>query len=142
MTDTMSTRWTKGDELDGMFPLSDAETDALHALGWESGYGWDTQPDWYWTPSTGAPIWIEDAEDIGRRWLADLMHIRKEAAERKRIEKLHDAAEDMYEALQALLKCAFDYHDAHSLTQPVTGRVGNAMDQAIAALKAAEGERE
>jgi len=35
-------------------------------------------------------------------------------------------------AHQAMMDAWFDYHDAHSLTQPVTGAAGNAFDLALA----------
>ena len=34
-------------ELDEIFPISDSEADALHAKGWNSGYGWATEYDWW-----------------------------------------------------------------------------------------------
>jgi hypothetical protein len=37
------------------------------------------------------------------------------------------------DALQAMMDSWFDYHDAHSLTQPVTGASGNAFEKALAA---------
>jgi hypothetical protein len=37
------------------------------------------------------------------------------------------------DALQAMMDAWFDYHDAHSLTQPVTGAAGNAFDRALMA---------
>jgi hypothetical protein len=37
------------------------------------------------------------------------------------------------DALQAMMDAWFDYHDAHSLTQPVTGAAGHAFEKALAA---------
>jgi hypothetical protein len=34
-------------------------------------------------------------------------------------------------SLAAMMDAWFDYHDAHSLTEPVTGRASNAFDQAL-----------
>lgn len=48
------------------------------------------------------------------------------------------AAEQAVEALNAMMDAWFDYHDAHSLTQPVTGAAGNAFDKALAARETLE----
>lgn len=77
----MTESWSL-EKIDSIFPLSEIEVDGLHALGWESGFGYRTQPDWYWTPSAGPAIWLEDAADIGARWLVDLETIRYAEAER------------------------------------------------------------
>lgn len=42
--------------------------------------------------------------------------------------------EGLVVALKAMREAWLDYHDRHSLTEPVTGRAGNAMDLADAAL--------
>jgi hypothetical protein len=34
-------------DIEGIFPISDEEADALHARGWNSGYGWATEWDWW-----------------------------------------------------------------------------------------------
>ena len=44
-----------------------------------------------------------------------------------------DALVEARAALQAMMDAWLDYHDAHSLTQPVTGAAGNAFDKALAA---------
>lgn len=46
---------------------------------------------------------------------------------------LYEALEKAEAALQAMMDAWFDYHDAHSLTQPVTGAAGNAFDKALEA---------
>lgn len=48
--------------------------------------------------------------------------------------RLIAAAPDLLEALKAMSAAWFDYHDAHSLTQPVTGRAANAHELALAAI--------
>jgi hypothetical protein len=50
------------------------------------------------------------------------------------------AAPDLLAAVLAMQKAWLDYHDAHSLTEPVTGRAGNAMDLATEAIAKATGE--
>ena len=47
-------------------------------------------------------------------------------AEREALVKARDA-------LQAMMDTWFDYHDAHSLTRPVTGASENAFERALAA---------
>ena len=52
--------------------------------------------------------------------------------------RLVEALEGSREALQAMMDAWLDYHDAHSLTQPVTGAAGNAFDKALAARDGAD----
>lgn len=57
-------------------------------------------------------------------------HLRQAA---DRIEQLTRTLEEARDGLNAMMEAWFDYHDAHSLTQPVTGAAGNAFDRALAA---------
>jgi hypothetical protein len=50
------------------------------------------------------------------------------------------AAPELFEALEAMQRAYFDYHDDRSMTEPVTGRASNANALAIAALAKAKGE--
>lgn len=50
-----------------------------------------------------------------------------------RVAGLREAASQGRAALQAMMDAWFGYHDAHSLTQPVTGAAGNAFDKALEA---------
>lgn len=52
-------------------PVTETEAKFLYELGWESGFGWEDQLDWYWTPSNGPSIWIEDDKEKMRQWLVD-----------------------------------------------------------------------
>lgn len=47
--------------------------------------------------------------------------------------ELLDSGQDARKALQAMMDAWLDYHDAHSLTEPVTGASANAFDKALAA---------
>lgn len=35
------------DKSEGMFPITAKERDFLHDLGWQSGYGWENEWDWW-----------------------------------------------------------------------------------------------
>lgn len=50
----------------------------------------------------------------------------------------YEAGAEAIVALNAMMDAWFDYHDAHSLTQPVTGAAGNAFDKALAAREKLE----
>lgn len=36
-----------GKEQETIFPISDSEAAVLHEMGWSSGFGWDTEWDWW-----------------------------------------------------------------------------------------------
>lgn len=46
---------------------------------------------------------------------------------------------ELVKALEAMQEAYYDFHDAHSMTEPVTGRAGNANALAIEALAKARG---
>jgi|18_taG_2_1085343.scaffolds.fasta_scaffold29835_4 hypothetical protein len=37
----------RNNEQEGVFPISDCESDVLHDLGWCSGFGWKEEWDWW-----------------------------------------------------------------------------------------------
>lgn len=41
------------DTQDGIFPITQSEAALLHDMGWSSGYGWDTEWDWWRSNLTG-----------------------------------------------------------------------------------------
>ena len=89
--------------MDSIFPITKDESDALHAAGWSSGYGWEREFDWYHEPSMGTAIFVEDDEKMMNLFLSDLGDIRREEARRVRVARLHSKAEEMYETLADLL---------------------------------------
>lgn len=54
--------------------------------------------------------------------------------------RLCAAAPELFDALDAMVRAYFDYHDALHLTEPVTGRAANAYALAAAALARARGD--
>lgn len=86
-----------------IFPITKDESVALHALGWNSGYGWADQFDWYHMPSHGSAIFVENDREWMAKFLSDLEGIRRTESERLRKERLHAAAEDLLEALEEWL---------------------------------------
>lgn len=49
----------------------------------------------------------------------------------RREEELVAVAREAHDALDAMMNTWLDYHDAHNLTQPVTGASANAFDKAL-----------
>ncbi len=114
-------------------PVTDDEAAFLHAQGWQSGYGWERGLDWFWKPSMGDPIWIEDDPEKLNLWLAD----RQEHARAILKRRAEGAAMDMLEALERLLPIAdgsapcvgSDYELALDLARSVRARVRNNKEQ-------------
>lgn len=52
-------------------PVSEGEVDFLQDQGWNSGFGWETELEWWWEPSHGMPMWITDHPDKMKLWLSD-----------------------------------------------------------------------
>lgn len=54
-----------------------------------------------------------------------------------RLAEAEGLAQQAHDALDAMMRTWLDYHDAHSLTDPMTGASGNAFDKALDARDAA-----
>jgi len=76
--------------------ITQAEADRLHGLGWNSGFGWADQRDWYHRPSAGDDIWIDDDPKWMAVFLEDLRVIRRDAE----IARQKEAGPALYEALE------------------------------------------
>lgn len=61
-------------------------------------------------------------------------------ADAKFIVRACNAHAELVTALEAMQQAYYDFHDAHSMTQPATGRAANANTLAIEALIKAKGE--
>ena len=86
-----------------VFPITRAEADALHAMGWESGYGWYNQFDWFRKARNGYYEWLEDRQGLMEEWLADLAVIRQEERKRAEKERLGTVGPELLEALEAVI---------------------------------------
>ena len=87
-------------------PVTEEEAEYLHQQGWSSGFGWKDQLDWYWRPSGGPDIWIEDDAEKMALWLEDRAVYKRQKFE----EGVRGAAHDLYDALDALTE-AVDHRD-------------------------------
>lgn len=81
-----------------IFPITEPEADALHSLGWRSGFGWKNSFDWFYEPSFGPPIHLEDDAEMMARWQSDLESIRQEAADKLLRERVAASAPELVEA--------------------------------------------
>ena len=90
-----------------IFPITEAESDALHALGWQSGFGWSDQFDWFRTPSAGPAEWVEDRPELRTMFLNDLSTVRRIHRDNRVRELVSDHARDIVGCLQ---ECS-DYFD-------------------------------
>lgn len=104
-----------------IFPITQAEADALHSLGWSSGFGWRDKYDWYHAPSFGPDVWVEDDSALMTKFLSDLEGFRASEAARVREERLHANSEAMYGALDEIksLLCAGSMDGADQVKRSV-----------------------
>lgn len=115
-----------------VFPITNEEHGALIELGWNSGFGWQSEFDYFHIPSAGPAIFVEDDPKWMRKFLDDLAGIRKDIAKRKRDARIRDAAPELLGAL----KEARDWLDDLNWGGPENGA---RMDRIRAAIAKAEG---
>lgn len=113
-------------------PVTNKEAKFLHDLGWNSGHGWKCNRDWYWQPSYGDPIWIED--DIGKMnlWLRD-RDVYAEEIRQKRAR--HNALE-----LLGVLEEVEEYFDQRADAEYLPGQaapIGNEEMRLLTIVRAA-----
>ncbi len=111
-------------------PVTDAESDFLHEQGWSSGFGWQSDLDWYRSPSYGPDIWISDDPKYMAQWLED-----RQAYKRQRIhETARHHALDLMTALDNIAYEAGQYADGAEDAHYLAREMANLEAMARAAL--------
>lgn len=72
--------------MDGLFPISESESRILHELGWNSGYGWQNEWDWWFLNN---PLDSRDDEETKLALIRHIAHIREFRDEADKAVKLY-----------------------------------------------------
>ena len=81
-----------------VFPITEMEEQKLYSMGWNSGYGWEHEFDYWVTPSAGPDIHIQDDQKYMAQFLSDLKSIRHDAF----LDRCRESGPDLYDALLAV----------------------------------------
>jgi hypothetical protein len=84
-----------------------------------------------WLRNRVEPLTMQERRNFAYRMESLIARLSTDTA-------LVEALKEARDALQSMMDEWFAYHDAHSLTQPVTGAAGNAFEDALAARDRAD----
>jgi len=85
-----------------IFPITERERGVLEALGYQSGFCWDREYDYWYGKTWQVAKWDGLTEDQVSELKTDLLNVRRWLAEADHRERCEAAALLMYEALAEL----------------------------------------